>query len=188
MSEIKNCVSSTLTSRNLIGMASKHMEGYRLPDGEVDISFPDTGVIVLIILYLIHQEPDITRTKLECYLLLLDRKCFDAKGVTLFNWELKNGKIRNFKSFIDFMVKKGLIAVKGNNRFEVLEPGLSLRNNFAMLSNITFWIKEILSDWKGKTAKATSSVVSNTKLSSQYILALEHVRRIIKVHAGDSGN
>lgn len=98
-----------LKSNALIGMASKHMERYRFPEEdtvEVGMIPADTGVIVLIILYFIENEPNICRSKLEYYLLLLDRKCFKQTDVLLFSWYLKNGRIPNFKRFIEFMIRE----------------------------------------------------------------------------------
>lgn len=73
---------------NLIGMASAHMANYRIPSGIVDIQPEDTGVIVLIALYFIEQDMNVSRTKLEAYILMLDRLCFENRGVLLFRWTL----------------------------------------------------------------------------------------------------
>ena len=76
-----------LKSNSIIGRASQHMEQYRFSEEEareVGMIPADTGVIILIILYFIEHEPNINRSKLEYYLLLLDRKCFEQQGVLLF--------------------------------------------------------------------------------------------------------
>ena len=53
-------------SINLIGMASAHMESYRIysmHNGVLDIQPEDTGVIILIALYFIDQDKKVSRTK-----------------------------------------------------------------------------------------------------------------------------
>ena len=89
-------MSAGYKSNALIGMASNHMKSYRLSEEdakEVSMHPEDTGVIVLLILYFIEKEPTISRSKLEYYILLLDRMCIEQKGELLFSWELKGGRI-----------------------------------------------------------------------------------------------
>lgn len=152
-----------LPSQALIGMARRHMKDYRLPDGYVDMPAPDTGVIVLIILYIMDKEPNICRTKLEYYILLLERLCFDQKGVTLFNWHLKNGRIQNFKTFTDFMTLRNLIFPRGNH-FAVLSAGKTLLNQkVAFLVGISGILNGIITDWKGAKVPEMTSVLFNAK-------------------------
>lgn len=89
----------------LIGMVSSHMRPYRFSEEdakEVGMFPEDTGVIVLLILYFIEKEPTISRSKLEYYILLLDRMCFEKRGVLLFSWELRGGRIPKFHKVYRF--------------------------------------------------------------------------------------
>ena len=172
-----------LKSNALIGMASQHMKDYRFSQDEaieVGMTPEDTGVIILIILYFIEQEPTICRSKLEYYILLLDRKCFGAKNVLLFNWDLRNGRIRNFKKFIEFMIRKMLISFQGNHSFSLTQEGAKLSNRFAELCNINPWLKEIMHDYKDKTAKQTESEVIVRNLNKKYLDALQNTRQAMK--------
>ena len=173
-----------IKSNALVGMVSKHMENYRFSQveaAEVNMTPEDTGVIILIILYFIEHEPKICRSKLEYYLLLLDRKCFLDRAVLLFNWSLKNGRIRNFKRFIEFMIQKQLICLKGSYSFELTEAGKTLSRFYAELVNIKHWLDEILHDFKYKTAKQTEAEVIYAKCDKQYMTALSNVSNVIKL-------
>ena len=167
-------------SRNLIGMASKHMSEYCLSEVEanqVGISVPDTGVIVLIILFFIDKEPTISSTKLEYYLLLLDMKCFETRKITLFNWQLKGKRINNFKNVIMLhMIKKELISSKGRHSFQMTEKGQKIGQNFAMLANITYMLDEILSEWRTSTATSMKTAIIGKKRNPSYVKALENTR------------
>lgn len=170
-----------LTSNSVIGMASKHMEPYRFSEEEareVGMIPADTGVIILIILYFIEHEPTICRSKLEYYLLLLDRKCFEQTDVLLFSWYLKNGRIRNFKRFIEFMIRRKLISLKGYS-FELTKAGHDLGIFFPELINIKYWMDKLLRDFHLKNAKQTAAEAVKTKPSQQYLDALDNVRKLL---------
>ena len=125
------------------GIIIKHMENYRFSPAEaaeVGMSPEDTGVIVFIILYLIEKEEKIGASKLEYYLLLLDRGYCNDMGILFFNWCLtKNGRIRNFKKFTEFMINRQLISSNGSAYFTLLDRGQALLNDksAAIACNIT---------------------------------------------------
>ena len=171
-----------LKSNELIETASKSMEEYQFPENGangVGIIVSDTGVIILIILYFIEHEPNICRSKLEYYLLLLDRKCFEANGTLLFHWSLKNGRIKKFKSFIKFMEWKELICLKGEYSFKLTDKGKALRVHYAKLINIAHWVEEILCELEHKTAWQIKSVTLQAKPSQKYLDALDNISNLI---------
>lgn len=170
---------------NLIGMASAHMEDYRMYDGTVDIQPEDTGVIILIALYFIENDKKVSRTKLEAYLLMLDRICFKERGVLLFGWTLTHRRIRNFKAMIEFMLEKKLIKIKSRNYFELDTGSEKVISRFSMLVNIRKWLDEILRDYKDNTVEQALSVVLETKPTAQYIVALSNAKRAIDSRNSD---
>ncbi|MBQ9391186.1 MAG: hypothetical protein IJU02_03265 [Lachnospiraceae bacterium] len=178
-------MSAKYQSNALIGMVSNHMRPYRFSEEdakEVGMFPEDTGVIVLLILYFIEKEPTISRSKLEYYILLLDRMCFEQRGVLLFSWKLKGGRILNFIKFIDFMIEKKLISHKSSRAFELQETGSALGTYYAELSNIIHWLEEILRKYKQKTAEKTKADVVFAKCDSKYMTALSNVKQVIKAN------
>ena len=169
-------------SNNLIGMASKHMENYRFSDERLDIPPEDVGVIILIALYFIENDKAVSRTRLEAYILMLDKKCFKERGVILFGWTLKGGRIRNFKAITDYMLKRGLIRIKGRSYFELDTSGKALGSSYAMLSNIKYWLDEILREYKDKTGSDTLSAVLPPKPTAQCMTALTNAGRAMKAN------
>ena len=171
-----------LKSNALIGMASKHMEQYRFSEEEareVGMIPADTGVIILIILYFIEHEPNINRSKLEYYLLLLDRKCFEQQGVLLFSWDLEYGRVQNFKKFIDFMISKNLIALKNKKYFELLEAGKALSMLYTDLNDIEHWLQDILHDFGHKNAKQIVATTLFKKPTQQYLIAIHNMKQLL---------
>lgn len=142
---------------SLIAVASAHMENYRMPNGIVDIQPEDTGVIVLIIFYFLKKEPSISRTKMEAYMLILDRMCFEKCKTPLFGWTLQRGRIRNFREIINFMIAKKLILQENKRKYVLQELGKEVSELSYMLTHIEYWLKEILTDYKYKTAQQTLS-------------------------------
>ena len=174
-------------SNALIGMVSQHMTPYRFSDNEakeVGMHPEDTGVIVLLILYFIEKEPTISRSKLEYYILLLDRMCFEKRGILLFSWKLKGGRIPNFIKFINFMIKKNLISHKNSRAFELQELGTSLGRLFAEFSHsIKQWLEEILRKYKQKTAEQTKAEAVFAKCDARYMTALSNVKQVMQANA-----
>ena len=163
---------------NLIGMAIQHMKDFRFSHNEaaeVGMFPEDTGVIILIILYFIDKEKKICRSKLEYYLLLLDKMCFEKYGVPLFHWYLRNGRIKNFRRFTEFMINKNLIFSNGNAYFQLTDTGKTMGRFFAELSNIKLCMDEILSKWIDKTADQVKAIVVPRKHNQQYKDALNNI-------------
>lgn len=136
---------------------------YQLPSGSVDMPVQETGAIVAVILYLINAEPKIGITKLEYYIILLDKMCYQETGQRLFNYRLTYGPygyfIQNFRAFLDFLEDKEIISKRRDyyarrkyridfkTRHEVSEEMFpeQMRN----------WIRQILFTWKGAGADHT---------------------------------
>lgn len=173
----------------LIGMACKRMEPYRFSQEEaakVGMRPEDTGVIILIIVYLIDRSKKkgekVCRSKLEYYLLLLDRKCFKERGVLLFTWTLKkNGRIHNFKKFTEFMVNKGLIISNGSAYFELTKVGDGLGTYFAEIPIIARWLDNFIARWASDTAKNMEAEVIAAKNDQKYQDALNNVRNLLSI-------
>ena len=144
--------------QDLLMPARMAMRNYVPPRGLIsDIESSDVSVIIAIILYFIAREPTIGLTKLECYLILLDRKSCKETGRNLFNWRLnKRGRIGSFRKIIEFMIGKNFIFRKGAYQFYILTNAsdiLKVLQN--ILSNIKEWLELILSIWGNKTAQET---------------------------------
>ena len=167
----------------LIAVASHYMKPYCFSPNEADEvgMFPeDTGAIVLLILYLLDAEGRICRSKLEYYLLLLDRKCFDERDIPLFTWDLKRGLIRNFKKFTKFMMKRRLIFSNGNAYFTLDEAGKALVNKYsAVLVNVRHWLDALLAEWGDRTVAQMRNEVMGARHNKQYQDALNNVRGLL---------
>ncbi|MBQ7220750.1 MAG: hypothetical protein IJS28_07210 [Synergistaceae bacterium] len=170
-------------SNSLIAMASHYMKPYRFsPDEAAEVGmFPkDTGLIVLLILYLLDFEEKVCRSKLEYYILLLDRKCFGEKGAPLFTWNLKNGRIRNFDKFTKFMMEKRLIFSNGSAYFILDEAGQTIINQCsALLVNVKCWLDTLLAEWGDKTVAQMKNEVMGARHDRQYQDALNNVRELL---------
>ena len=97
------------------------MKPYRMPDGKVDIATPETGAMVAIILYIISKELKVSRTKLECYIIMTNKLVLLRIGIELFTWRLNSkGRISNFKAVCEHMTACGLLLKDGHSRFFLL--------------------------------------------------------------------
>lgn len=100
------------------------MSAYRVSDGQVDIATPETEAIIAIMLYIINAEPKVSRTKLECYIILLNKLIQEATGKELFTWTLnKYRRISNFKCIFEHMIERGLLVKNGSARFFIPRGG-----------------------------------------------------------------
>ena len=141
----------------LVAMKDYCMLNYR----DVSIDYDDTGAIVAIIIYFIAREPSIGMTKLECYLICLDRLSKVETGNHLFNWRLtKSGNIRNFKKLIEFMIDKQLISRRGNYQFNLLNSVLKIKKFPLMLEGIQHWMNVILNKFYYVTAKDLKNMLN----------------------------
>mgnify|MGYP007069909796 CR=1 FL=1 len=146
-------VSGDSNPRNLIAPAMQSMKAYNVSVDGVSIDATDIGVIIAIILYFIAKEPSICMTKLECYLIFLDKEAQDNTGNHLFHWSLtKSCRIKNFTKVIDFMVNKQLIARSYNRRFNLLKTVLSIKDFPVMLVGIHKWLISIVNRYYFKSA------------------------------------
>ena len=169
-----------IQSNVLISSASQCMKDYRLSITEandVKITQEDTGIIILLLLYFIKHEPKISRSKLEYYILLLDIKCLTQNGVHLFSGDLKDGHIRHFKIFIEFMLKIGLIYPKNRRSFFITENGQVICNSyFIELDNIKKWLDEILHDFEKATAGELEKKLLDIELQYYFDEAANAIR------------
>ncbi|MBQ7674301.1 MAG: hypothetical protein IJT36_07300 [Alphaproteobacteria bacterium] len=130
------------------------MKDYRLPYGQVKIANPETGVIVALIFYIIAKEPTVNHTKLECYVILLNRMINNATGTDLFTWKLNSRcRIGNFNKFFDYMVSKGLIQPKGRSRFVILKGARDILPQLTtILRNLLPYLSRLLNEYGDDTA------------------------------------
>ena len=143
---------------NYLNGAIRIMNNYCLPYGQVRIANPETGVIVALILYIIAKEPTVNRTKLECYIILLNRMIKNATGSELFTWTLNSrGRIGNFSKFFEYMEGKGLIRPKGRSNF-VIRNSSNARSILPQLEmilrNLLPYLSELLTKYENSTAGA----------------------------------
>ena len=110
--------------------------------------------------------------------------CFEKRGILLFSWKLKGGRIPNFIKFINFMIKKNLISHKNSRVFELQELGTSLGRLFAEFSHsIKQWLEEILRKYKQKTAEQTKAEAVFAKCDARYMTALSNVKQVMQANA-----
>lgn len=167
---------------NLISVIAAKLGGYMYHhDKAMDIALTDTGVIVAMILYFLTEEPTACMTKLECYLLLLNKKYLDTSGEHLFIWRLsKSGRIRNFKKMIEHMKCMKLISNGGGSRLIVESGADGLRKNFGhMFDGVLGAMQEVLKIGREKTAKEMLSLVTSLKENEQYRDALKNANNAI---------
>lgn len=137
-----------------IRQAIEEMKDYCLPYGQVRIATPDTGVIVALILYIIAREPTVNRTKLECYIILLNHMIKDTTGSELFTWTLnRSGRISNFSRFFNYMEGKGLIQPNGRSNFAILGYTKNTQSRLeTILRNLLPCLSILLNKYKESTA------------------------------------
>lgn len=143
-------------SHDYIRGAVEKMKAQRLPYGQVRIANPDTGVIVALILYIIAKEPTVNHTKLECYIILLNRMVKDATDTELFTWQLnRGGRIGNFRHFFDYMEGKELIQPNGRSRFVILKGASNILPQLTtILRNLLPCLHRLLNRYGDYTAAA----------------------------------
>lgn len=160
-----------INPRKLLVPVIEAMKGYRMPNyRNVSIDYDDTGAVVAIIIYFIAREPSIGMTKLECYLICLDRLSKGETGNHLFKWSLtKSGNIRNFKKLIDFMIDKQLISRRGNYQFNILNSVLKIKGFPKMLGGIQHWMNMILNKFYYITAKDLKNLLKSSVMTQKGI-------------------
>lgn len=78
------------------------------------------------------------------------------------------------------MIEKKLISHKSSRAFEFQETGKALGIFYAELSNIIHWLEEILRKYKQKTAEQTKIDVIFAKCDRTYMIAVSHVKQVMK--------
>ena len=134
--------------------AIEEIKGYCLPYGQVKMANPETGVIIALILYIIAKEPTVNHTKLECYIILLNRIVKEATGTELFKWRLNSRRrIGNFRKFFDYMTDRNFIKLKGRSNFVILDGARSILPKLSLiLRNLLPYLSKLLNKYEGSTA------------------------------------
>lgn len=140
---------------NLIAMLCSLMRDYQLPEGSVNMPLEETAAVVGVILYLLEKEPEISRTKLEYQMLLLDNMHIfegfeDTDEQHIFHWEqqMKNSR-PNLEGILNFMELKGLIAQK-RKRFYVKKHGVISEGKIQ--NKVLNWLNSISEKLYGHSA------------------------------------
>ena len=136
--------------------AIEKMKDYCLPYGQVRIANPETGAIVALILYIIAKEPTVNHTKLECYIISLNRMIKDATGVELFTWTLnRRRRIGNFSRFFGYMEGREFIAPNGRSHFVILKGASNILPRLTtMFRNLMPYLSRLLNKYEDDTATA----------------------------------
>ncbi len=142
------------TPHDYLKKAIIEMKDYCLPYGQVKIANQETGAIVAIILYVLAKEPKAVRTKLECYIILLNKLIREETCNDLFTWKLNNkGRVSSFSKFWDYMLMSGLLLSNGRSRFYVLGgAGKIIARLPIMLDRLLPYLNKILVNYEDYTA------------------------------------
>lgn len=145
---------SSYVPHSYLNRAVNSMKDYCLPDGASSIPSPETGAIVAITLYILAKELEAGRTKIECYLILLDRAIREATGSNLFNWTLTGkGLVRGFGKIYENMINKGLLLSNGYSRFYVLVGASDIIADWSkILGNLLPYLDRLLGGYGDYTA------------------------------------
>ena len=139
---------------NYLKRAIFAMSAYRVSDEQVEIANSETGAIAAIMLYIINAEPKVSRTKLECYSLLLNKLVKEATGKELFTWTLnKYGRISNFKRIFEHMLERGLLSENGSARFFIPRVGWNIVQGLPIiLDDLLPYLDKLLARYDDYTA------------------------------------
>ena len=140
---------------NLIAQLCSLMRDYRLPEGTVNMPEEETSAVIGIILYLLEKDPEISRTKLEYEMLLLDNMYLfeNAKEYHIIHWEkrMKSGR-PCLDEILTFMMDKELIGQK-RRQFYVKRHGLVSCGDFSL--QLRNWLNAVSSKLSGYSADET---------------------------------
>ena len=115
---------------------------------------PDTGIIVAIILYFMAEDRNITMTKLNGYIVLLDMKIEADTREHLFHLDLgSDGLIRNFNSFIEYMLDRELISRRGRYNYRLTDNIKNIEVFPSILSDMYKYLKDVINDCGFMNAK-----------------------------------
>lgn len=142
-------------------------EEYQLPPGAVEMPIEETAAIVATILYFIKEEPKIGITKLEAYIILLDKMCFDETGKRLFSYRLTYGPfgyyIQNFRAFLDFIESKKILSKRREyytrRKYRIDFTAHHEVPDELFPDNMLDWMERILFVWRGAGAEHTKRVI-----------------------------
>lgn len=153
-------------------------EEYQLPPGTVEMPREETAVISAVILYFINGEPKIGITKLESYIILLDKMCLDTTGRRLFSYKLTYGPfgyyIQNFRVFLDFLQEKGILT-KRREYYTRRKYRMDFTAHVEITDEIfpsmmLDWMNGILLTWSGAgadhTKRSTVMLITNDALKA----------------------
>lgn len=137
------------------------MKDYRLPYGKASIANPETGAIMTIILYFIAKEPKATRTKLECYVILLDKLVKEKTGQGLFHWRRnRKGLVSGFWRIFEHMTDKELVSKNGYSRFFILtETATIIQRLPLMLQELVPYMEHLLMSYDYYTAEEMQTLI-----------------------------
>ena len=153
-------------------------EEYQLPPGAVEMPREETAAIVAAILYFINEEPKIGITKLEYYIILLDKMCFDDTGKRLFSYRLTYGPfgyyIQNFRAFLDFIEDKKILSKRKKyytrRKYRIDFTAHHEVPDELFPDNMLDWMDTILFAWRGAGAEHTKRGILQ-QFSSKQIAA-----------------
>ena len=138
-------------------------EKYQLPPGAVEMPREETAAIVATILYFINEEPKIGITKLEYYIILLDKMCLDETGKRLFSYRLTYGPfgyyIQNFRAFLDFIEDKKILSKRRKyytrRKYRIDFTAHHEVPEELFPDNMLGWMERILFTWRDAGAEHT---------------------------------
>ena len=151
----------------IVPVIEQTRKDYQLPPGTVDMPIEETAVISAVILYFIQGEPQIGITKLESYIILLDKMCFDRTGRRLFSYRLTYGPfgyyIQNFRAFLDFLQGRGFLTKRREyytRRKYRIDFTPHVEVNAGMFPSLMLdWMDGVLLAWRGAGAEHTKRSV-----------------------------
>ena len=155
---IKNMQIPTLNIQTVSLRARKMLKDYCLHFGKVKgIQQADTGVIIGLIVYFISREPNINRTKLEAYVLLLNIICYYFYDKTFIDCTLTSGgRISCFTKLMDAMEINELISTSKHNTYPLCTKATwIIRNSSNIFAGIEPILLFILNTWGHKNGKQT---------------------------------
>lgn len=147
----------------LIPVIEKTRREYQLPPGAIEMPIEETAVISAVLLYFIQEEPKIGITKLESYIIMLDKLCLDEKGRRLFSYKLTYGPfgyyIQNFRVFLDYLQEKGILT-KRREYYARKKYRMDFTAHVEITAEIfpsvmLDWMNRILTAWHGAGADHT---------------------------------
>ena len=168
---------------NLLGRVSSAMKdkGYCLPPTVQGVHTDDTGAVIAVVLYFIMKEPKISKKKIKCYLLLLNRICQKKGRGDIFRWQLEQLNTNSIQKFIDelidFMKKRKLIRLNGNSKSQLVVhevPTFFTEILPLIPSNVIVWLNSIVNVCKKKTGQD----MENSMLPSNKITKKTEVQKL----------